>query len=320
MKFKFAFEVHSDIFATGTRYVCRMPGIVTVMVDKYTLAFLFEYKDGQPWKYCPTDVLVNGWNSVSLDGDGSYITLTINTHHFLLLDGTIYRIATEFSNFDTNNFVVINNTSSIGAADNWEQQWHIVTDANASDTSSSRPHHSQYINSGNTANYCDFGIQWGYWNMFLSSNGSNWNIVNGAGRNVRVQNSTEYLVNLAFTGSQYIFKGSTDLGQNWTTFDTYNSTTKLYTVPSTRLGNSYDRSWPWQGNMYIDEYCFIKTNGEYIFNGKTAVSGTDYENQGCTAEITRIYEDPYPLIKTGELKTYQSWLYLKNIQALKLED
>lgn len=320
MKFKFAFEVHSDVFATGTRYVCRMPGIVTVMVDKYTLAFLFEYKDGQPWRYCPTDVLVSGWNSVSLDGDGSYITLTINTHHFLLLDGTVYRIETRFSNFDTDNFVVINNTSALGTADNWEQQWHIVTDANASNTSSSRPHHSQYINSGNTAAYCDFGIQWGYWNVFLSSNGSNWNIVNGVGRNTRVQDSTEYLVNLAFTGTQYIFKGSTDLGSSWTNFDVYNSSTKVYPVSSTRLGNSYDKSWPWQGSMFIDAYCFIKANGEYIFNGETAVSGTEFENIGCDTEISRVYLDPYPLIKTGQLKTYQSWLYLKNIQALKLED
>ena len=315
MKFKFAFKVHSDILTNGTRYVIEMPGLVKVKADQNTLSFLFEYEENPVWKYLPTSALITGWNDVSLDGNNSIITLTVNNHNFIIVDSSLYPTAITFTNFATNNYVVIDNTSTIGTADTWEQQWHLVTDANASSTSNN----SQYINSGNTAAYCDFGIQNGYWNLFLSSNGSSWNIVNGVGRNVRVQNSTEYLVNLSFTGTQYIFKGSTDLGQNWTTFDTYNSTTKVYPVSSTRLGNSYDAMWPWKNTIYVDQYSYIKTNGNFIFKGDTSILTKDYFNHGCTYTPSVDYA-VYPTISTGELKTFQSWLYLKDIVARKITD
>lgn len=176
------------------------------------------------------------------------------------------------SNFATNNYLVIPN-ATIGTATTWEQQWAVKTGSNVNT--------SLYICSGNNASYADFGIQNSYWNMFLSSNGSSWNITgsDGTGRKIQVKTNTQYLVNISFDGSKYEMKVSEDNGTNWTTTGTYNSTTKVYAINSFRVGNTYDKMWPWKDNIVISE-SYIKINGQLFFNGKTAVKGVDYTING----------------------------------------
>ena len=63
----------------------------------------------------------------------------------------------------------------------------------------------------------------------------------------------------------------------------------------------------------------ITINGSLFFDSDTAVEGTDFVNNGCT--IAKDTVGPvYPSLSIGTLKTYQSWLYLKDIEAVKIVD
>lgn len=179
------------------------------------------------------------------------------------------------SGFSNSNFFTIPNSKDF-PGNTWEQQWHVKTDSNATSTWNN----SQYVCSGYDKVYSDFGIQNGYWNLFLSSDGATWDIVNGVGRNTRVQNSTEYILNLSYNGSQYILKGSTDFGQTWVTFDTYATSTKVYPITAFILGNSQDNLWAWKGEIFVDEYSYIKVDGQYLFKGGGAVIGEDITKIG----------------------------------------
>ncbi len=74
--FELSFEVAKTAILQGTTFLLDLPGVAAVKAEKGTLYFYFAWESG--WKYVPASVLIDGWNAVSLKGDGTHITLSVN--------------------------------------------------------------------------------------------------------------------------------------------------------------------------------------------------------------------------------------------------
>lgn len=74
--FELSFEVAKTAISQGTTFLLDLPGVAAVKAEKGTIYFSFAWESG--WKYVPASVLIDGWNAVSLKGDGAQITLSIN--------------------------------------------------------------------------------------------------------------------------------------------------------------------------------------------------------------------------------------------------
>lgn len=74
--FELSFEVAKTAISQGTTLLLELPGMAAVKAEKGTLYFCFAWESG--WKYVPASVLIDGWNAVSLKGDGTHITLSVN--------------------------------------------------------------------------------------------------------------------------------------------------------------------------------------------------------------------------------------------------
>lgn len=91
MKFSFSFKVNKSAIGTGTNLLLDMPGLFSVKSENNTLWFKFYYEDAPAWKYINASELVDGWNNVSLVGDGVKVTLTVNsTVHTVLDSSSVY--------------------------------------------------------------------------------------------------------------------------------------------------------------------------------------------------------------------------------------
>ena len=313
MKFKFAFKVHSDIFSTGTRYLTEMQGLVNVKVSYNTLAFKFEWEESPVWKYIPSTALITGWNSVSVDGDNTYIKLTVNSSVFTVIDGLFHIDTKYYSGVSSSTGTLTIPISDFSINDTYV----IETTYETMDDFTVYAGHNQTSLGFRTSNGAGIG--------FYAENGSNylkaWDTLSSAQVPTTVPN-------FWFASTQYKFK---------TTL--HNNTIILYRVlndTETKLieytfQTNFDFNNVNFGNGGAGTYCStakynitatkIYKNGVEIMNGQTAVKGVDYlVGAGITEQIDEYYPTPYPSIKTGSLITHQSWLYLKDIQALKLED
>lgn len=107
----------------------------------------------------------------------------------------------------------------------------------------------------------------GAFKVFLSSNGTSWDIGQLSTSIHNPVNSIRY-VKIGFTGTKYYIEQSED-GITYIYRAELNSTKKIYSVPI-RIGNSYESSTRyWQG--YIDlNKTYIKINNKLWFNGQQA--------------------------------------------------
>lgn len=120
--------------------------------------------------------------------------------------------------------------------------------------------------------------------FYLSSTGTSWDIAN----NIKcsdVAANTSYIVELLFTGTQYIAKISTDNGSTWTTGATINSTSVVNTIATSYIGVRGGTMCAFLGSINmnraefnLDNTLWISPQEPYsakLFNGTT---WEDYED------------------------------------------
>jgi hypothetical protein len=158
-----------------------------------------------------------------------------------------------------------------------DNSWEIVIRAK---TAATRSHRDWLIGSGNTAGQ-DYGyITMGLENngkplLYLSSNGSSWNIASAVAGSTILDTDTYYLFRLRFirveiTGAVYIYDISSDNGQSWTEEIRIDSTYSVFvpTIPYA-IGISYYSRSPnqfWAGSIDFSQ-SYIKINGKYWWKG-----------------------------------------------------
>lgn len=307
MKFSFSFKVNKSAIGTGTNLLLDMPGLFSVKSENNTLWFKFYYEDAPAWKYINASKLVDGWNNVALVGDGVKVTLTVNSTVHTVLDSSLTKTITVYSGFSSSNSIVLaQGFPQVNSCD-------IIVRATSNDVSSHGVLLAKYQSSnqhfcirGATQKPAFYTGSWTdgvtpietkkiYWYRVISSAGSTF----------------KYYI---LPDNKYTIDTLPDI-LAWT----YQCeiSTNIFSNSKFAIGyNSSASSEYWKGAI---SKVHITINDSLFFDSDTAVEGTDFVNNGCT--ITKDTIGPvYPSLSLGMLKAYQSWLYLKDIEAVKIAD
>lgn len=311
MKFNLSFKVNKDVIGVGTRNILDFPGLLSVKSENNTMWFKFYYEDAPTWKYVNASELVNGWNNVALVGDGVKVTLTVNSTVHTVLDSSLKTVYVTYRGGQYK-YLQMNETAPLATADSWEIQTIF-----------------KCHNSGSASYPCIFGYsggsdykapsliyEGGSYRLYMSSTGNSWDL-NISNTGFIPEDGKTYDIVAGFTGTQYYVKWRLFGTEEWTGNWTLESTTKVYcSVPFYWLNlslNSYN--YYNAGELYMSNTKII-INGAVWFDG---AGDTGFINTDCLRD--EIIEGPvYPSLSLGMLKTYQSWLYLKDIEALKIEN
>lgn len=138
---------------------------------------------------------------------------------------------------------------------------------------------------GAERNYFIFGQQNNRLILYLSSNGTSWDISSGSYGNRNLVINQDYYIKMLFNGAKYIIKLSTD-GLNYTDDIVINSTTKMLFPNHLRIGATWNKSFT--GSIDLKQFS-ITVDGIEVFNGNK--TGID--------QITETLEIPYTQSKTG---------------------
>jgi len=178
----------------------------------------------------------------------------------------------------SNKWIEFAETYPISTANSWSIQGRFETGASHADWGA-------FIGqSGSSDNKCPSLNYNGSANTLIAlcgSTGTSWNILNWS-IGYTLSNSSKYDVVYGFDVDKYYVKIKPYNSSIYTEF-TKASTTKCYaSVPWTLL-NSLNNSYPSNASVYMPTVKVIVDNAT-LFDGKTAVLGTDYTNNGCTQE------------------------------------
>lgn len=312
MKFKYAFKAHSSLFNHGTHYITSIPGLMTFRAQNGMLNAFADVKLDKKDVYISSEHLVSdGWNDISLDGNGETIKLTVNGHVFTLLD--IINKSIVYSGFSDSNYIT---TPQIFTSDmtSFELQTVInvtsITTENAGIIDTPQPSGvSIRLTVTNT----------GMLRFRVSSSGTTSYPVDLQGSQALPINKN-ITVNISYGDTTgYTLKHLVQGDVDWIIDAQTSNTTKPYAADSSNfiLGDNVTSGYYLPGSIDIAK-TYFKRDGNLVFNGETAVEGTDYTVNGTP---TRTETGVYPTFNLGKLNTYaNSWLVLKDIQAIKIEE
>lgn len=311
MKFSFSFKVNKSAIGTGTNLLLDMPGLFSVKSENNTLWFKFYYEDAPAWKYVNASELIDGWNNVALVGDGVKVTLTVNSTVHTVLDSSLKTVYVTYKGGQYK-YLQMNETAPLATADSWEIQTIFKCHKSGS---ASYPAIFAYSGGSDYKTPC-LTYEGGSYRLYLSSSGTSWNI-NASNTGFIPEDGKTYDIVAGFTGTQYYVKWRLFGTEEWTGNWTLESTTKVHcSVPF------------WWLNCSLNSYNYYNAGELYMSNTKIIVNGavwfdgagdTGFINTDCLRD--EIIEGPvYPSLSIGALKTYQSWIYLKDIEAVKIVD
>ena len=313
MKFSFSFKVNKAVIGTGTRLILDMPGLFKVKAEAGTLWFYFPWKDSPAWKYISASGLIDGWNTVELACDGTVLSLTINGTVHTLIDTSLQVEQTTYKGGQYK-YLVLTDTAPIQTADSWEIN--TVFKYNKSGSAS----HPCWFGYSTGSDYKTPSLIWegGSLRLYLSSTGSGWDL-NTDNTGFIPEDGKTYALAAGFTGTEYYVKWKIRGAEEWAGQWTKASATKAWcSVPFYFLNLSLNSYNYYNASEIYWTETNILINGSVWFGGRGATAKT-FTNNNCVKSTFK--EGPVlPTIKTGTLKTYQSWLYLKDIEAVKIAD
>ena len=149
--------------------------------------------------------------------------------------------------------------------------------------------------------------------MFMSSNGSSWDIDDAFYSSLVPQDGVTYDFDTSFTGTKYQFKYSTDLGKNWTIERDIANSSAIYCVSPFRFLNNNLSSSYYNASVIEWSVTQIIIDGQVWFDGATAVEGTDYTNDGCTLTEVPSSTNDYHYDTTTGVITFSAALANENI-------
>lgn len=284
MKFQYSFKVHKSAISTGTTLISELPGLVKIKSEANTLWFYFPWEDNPVWKYVTNTEIVDDWNTVSLVGDGVKVTLTVNS--------TVHTLAGGIPKYTVVNFPVKTESDQaildqILASGTWEVSNGVLKNVKVSDSSGTAYAHFTL----HTTKACLFSV------------------------NASISSEQNYDFGAVYIGSD-IYEPTQSQLQAKTTDGKGNylvigSGTTLEGGPNTSVNANGDVS------MKLAE------NTDYVISFAYAKDGSGSSGDDCLKIYrygTSADEPKYPTLSLGTLKIYQSWLYLKDIKALKIEN
>lgn len=313
MKFKYAFKAHSSLFNHGTHYITSIPGLITFRAQNGMLNAFADVKLDKKDVYISSEHLVSdGWNDVSLDGNGEAIKLTVNGHVFTLLD--IINKSIVYSGFSDSNYIT---TPQIFTSDMTSFELQTVINVTSIPTSNAgiidtpqSPETSTRLTVTST----------GMLRCRVSSNGTTNSYPVDLQGSQALPINKNITVNITYGDTTgYTLKHLVQGNANWIIDGQTSDTIKPYISGSSNfiLGDNSSSNSYLPGSIDVAK-TYFKRDGNLVFNGLTAIEGTDYIVNGT---LTRTDTGAHPTFKLGKLNTYaNSWLVLKDIQAIKIEE
>lgn len=284
MKFSFSFKVNKSAIGTGTNLLLDMPGLFSVKSENNTLWFKFHYEDAPVWKYINASELIDGWNTVALVGDGVKVTLTVNSTVHTLIGGAPKYTVVNFPVKTESDQAILD---QILASGTWEVSNGVLKNVKVSDSSGTAYAHFML----HTTGACLFSV------------------------NASISSEQNYDFGAVYVGSDIYEPTQNQLKEKTTdgkgNYLVIGSGTTLEGGPNTSVNADGDIS------MQLAE------NTDYVISFAYAKDGSGATGDDCLSIYkygTRADEPKYPTLSLGTLKTYQSWLYLKDIEALKIEN
>ena len=173
------------------------------------------------------------------------------------VNGSVKNVGYIFSNFNTSNYLTLNGLFNPGS-----NVWETVIKINTTNLSSGG---NCWLMGSNTSSNLSWLIglltaSSPYSRVYLSSNGSSWDIASGVDGSHQYALYTDYWLKFEFTGSQYILSYSTD-GQNFIQDIVINSTTPISNNQPIQIGNNEQHNAYFPGTVDLSE-THIKIDGE----------------------------------------------------------
>lgn len=113
IKFSLAFDINKELVGIGTKKILHIPGLVNIYSESGYIKFVFEFtwsNMGVVYSYS-SEQLLDGWNTISLTGDGIKIVLSINNTEFTLVDESVFTIVRKASGFEQYKYMYSNFTN-----------------------------------------------------------------------------------------------------------------------------------------------------------------------------------------------------------------
>lgn len=328
MKFKVSFKLHGSLLRSGTRYILGIPGLAVFYTSNDCLCVKHLFKNDAKDLYISYSYLsTTTWNSIELIGDGyDSIKVKANSYTFTMLKESRYQnyiVSGSFS--DSNNLKFSSYMLYTQQPDSWEFQVKFTQFSNTQD----------YVGIvGNSANYAggnlviyrrstDDKLRY----QLRLPNGSGSGALSLTGSNDITLNQPT-IVRFRYGGSDgYDALLSFDDGATYTSDAHSDNTYKIFVSSESNSticlgygrGTSSQYLKTFDGNFDLTKFYF-KTNGTYYIDYLNNVGRENLIKTGTLTTTTVGEEYYYPTISVGDLNLYgNSWLLIKDIEALKLE-
>lgn len=132
------------------------------------------------------------------------------------------------------------------------------------------------------------GVQ-GKFGLFASSDFSGWDITGEATYWTFPSANSVYYIRCEFTGTQYLMKYKENLNDSWTTIQTVNSSVRAVQDQAIcffgALNNPGTHGFKGAVDINATKYTI---DDNVVFDGATAVEGTDFINSGCTVTTEEV--------------------------------
>lgn len=320
LKFRIEFLLNKQAITSEYTMLLSVPGLVEFWSFGNKLAVRV------PWLNTMNCIDITafseGMNNVAFYGDGEYIRLSVNQHVYRLQNKAEYVPILLYSNFARDRYLSLSASKFDLSADNWRFGICIYSPrASVARTNYLLGPYSGYYGLGMAAEFQYDSTGYYHLGWGLSSNNSSWNMGWIQDNTYNFAPSSWYWLLWQRTGSSYKCYVSTDALEYTLYTSTEVSGTPYHNANATlQLGNTANNSsYPWDGGIGITD-TFFEKNGDLIFDGSTAVAGTDYTVNGALTSGTyyrTIYV--YPEIATGALAVYKGTNYITAIQANIME-
>lgn len=130
---------------------------------------------------------------------------------------------------------------------------------------------------------------YGKFGLFVSSNLSSWDITGEETYWTFPSENSVYYIRCEFTGTQYLMKYKENLNDSWTTIQTVTSSVRAVQDQAICFFGALDNNQNhfFRGAVDINATKYTIDNN-VVFDGATAVEGTDFINSGCTVTTEEV--------------------------------
>lgn len=142
--------------------------------------------------------------------------------------------------------------------------------------------------------------------LYLGNSGSSWDIANAVSSGDAAKENTTYNIDFGFSGTEY-YVNRAQIGKDMERVLTLPSTQKQYFDASNSVLSFLNTGWNtgyYNNGKFALDTLIITQDDTIIFNGETAVEGTDWTNHNCTITTENYNYPSLAYTQSGDVLTF----------------